>query len=513
MNDKKTFSIPKPAMVESTIRNQVNPTPVKTPHKKIFSIPKSAWAVLLISNFIYAWWLKTEIGSYRGWSVVDLSSDLSISFPTILAVLQFVLFALTIDMLMRIMIVSLNERLTKGQVPLIAVTALSIVIYGLIGLIGFILLYDHGLTHILATTGALGVGAFFIFREWIADVTASIQIQTDYLAGINDYLLISGDKGAVKVIQIDHRMITLQSDLRYVTRMPARQFLNLHYINLSRQPEKRGTLRRISFKLSTANNSNRVLETMETAMKFLVSKDSRFFPRYVCHVQQIEGGEIGYGLGYECDPSIPQNTSNNIVFTRLLHIFRAAAINLGSDMEITTTAEAIPESQQRLMDIYHSSVLKVLEERQVEELASIAKVVRFELGQHLIRKGEYAESMYFISEGHLEVSIQDNEGNDKVVATLWPGDCVGEMSLLTGEPRSANVIAKSKGVLLELTKDNLAPIFEESPKLIDEISQILTERNLANEKALADSMDHHEKTNQIKVLAQKIFKFFFGSKT
>jgi len=481
-------------------------------HKKIFSIPKPAWVVLLISNFVYAWWLKIEIDSYRGWAVVDLSSDLTIGLPTILAVLQFALFALTVDMLMRLMVISVNNRLTKGQIPVIAVTAFSILIYGLIGLMGFILLYDHGLSHILATTGALGVGAFFIFREWIADVTASIQIQTDHLAGINDYLLLSGDKSAVKVIQIDHRMITLQNDLRYVTRMPARQFLNLNYINLSRQPEKRGTLRRISFKLSTANNSTRVIETMETAMKFLVSKDPRFFPRYVCHVQQIEGGEIGYGLGYECDPSIPQNTSNNIVFTILLHIFRAAAINLGSDMEVTTTAEAIPEAQQRLMDIYHSSVFKVLDENQVQEISSMVKIVRYEPGEHLIRKGEHAESMYFISEGHLEVVIQDNEGNDKVVASLWPGDCVGEMSLLTGEPRSANVIAKSKGVLLELTKENLAPIFEKSPKLIDEISQILTERNLANEKALSSSSDHHEKTNQIKVLAQKIFKFFFGSK-
>ena len=173
-------------------------------HKKIFSIPKPAWVILLISNFVYAWWLKMEIGSFRGWAVVDLSSDLTIGLPTVLAVLQFVLFAFTVDMLMRLMVISVNNRLTKGQIPLIAVTALSILIYGLIGLMGFILLFDHGLSHILATTGALSVGAFIIFREWIADVTASIQIQTDHLAGINDYLLVSGDKGTVKVIQIDH---------------------------------------------------------------------------------------------------------------------------------------------------------------------------------------------------------------------------------------------------------------------------------------------------------------------
>jgi CRP-like cAMP-binding protein len=480
-------------------------------HKKIFSIPKSAWVLLLICNLAFAWWLKLEIGNYLGWVVVDLSSDLTIGLPTVLAVVQFALFALTVDMLMRLMVVSVNNRLTKGQIPVIAVTALSIVIYGLIGLIGFILLYDHGLSHILATTGALGVGAFFIFREWIADVTASIQIQTDHLAGINDYLWISGEPGAVKVVQIDHRMITMQDEKKYLLRMPARIFLGLKYINLSRQITERGIRRRCSFMLTTQNNSNRVLETMETAMKYLVAKDSRFFPNYLCQVEKIEGGAIGYGVSYECDPSLSIFASNNLVFERLLHIFRAAAINLSSDMEITTMAEAIPEAQQRLMDIYHSSVLKVLEEKQVEELSSIVKIVRYEPGEQLIRKGELAESMYFISEGHLEVSILDNEGKDKVVATLWPGDCVGEMSLLTGEPRSANVTAKSKGVLLEVTKDNLTPIFEQSPILIDRISQILTERNLSNEKALLSSTDK-DKAHQIKALAQKILKFFFGAK-
>jgi CRP-like cAMP-binding protein len=246
-------------------------------------------------------------------------------------------------------------------------------------------------------------------------------------------------------------------------------------------------------------------------MKYLVFNDQRFYPRYVCHVETIEGGEIGYAVGYECDPSVPQNTSNNIVFNRLLHIFRAAAINLGADMEITTSELEVPEAKQRLLDIYHSSILNVLEEKQVEELSSSVEVIRYESGEQLIRKGDHAESMYFISEGHLEVSIPDKEGNEKVVATLWPGDCVGEMSLLTGEPRSANVTAKSRGVLLEVTKSSLTPIFEKSPMLIDEISKILTERNLSNQNALSATEDAAESSSQIKALAQKIFKFFLGA--
>jgi CRP-like cAMP-binding protein len=86
------------------------------------------------------------------------------------------------------------------------------------------------------------------------------------------------------------------------------------------------------------------------------------------------------------------------------------------------------------------------------------------------------------------------------------------MSLLTGEQRSANVSTQSKVVLLEVTKNSLLPLFEESPELIDEISKILTDRKLANEKALLTSNDSKEISNQVKAFAQKIVKFFFGTK-
>ena len=119
--------------------------------------------------------------------------------------------------------------------------------------------------------------------------------------------------------------------------------------------------------------------------------------------------------------------------------------------------------------------------------------------------------MYIISEGHLEVGIPGKDGQDVIVATLWPGDCVGEMSLLTGESRSANVYAKSKGVLIEVTRDSLEPFLKSTPTLIEEISRILMNRKTHNEKALTSQTDQESSKNQIKLLAEKIYGFFFGS--
>ena len=480
-------------------------------HHKFFSLPKPVLAILLVSNIIFAWWLNQKIGSYWGWTVVDLSTDLSINLATLLAVIQFALFGVSIDMSIRTFVTSINSKLKEFQVPAIMVMAMTIGTYGIVGLLGFILLYDHSLSHILAAAGAVGLGAAYAFREPIADITASMQIQTDHLASINDYIEIVGDKDVYKVTQIDHRMITLEDKYHFLLRIPTRQFLNWKYINITKQPSKRGAKRRCTFTLTTHNDSNRVLSMMNNGMHYLRSKDERFYAGYSCEIESVNGGAFIYGVCYECHPSMSHYTSNHLVNEAMLHIFNAAAININSDIAIYKYIPTATDAMHRLLDIYRSSILKVLNDDQIQELAANVNLVRFEAGDQVIRLGEHAQSMYFISEGHLEVGIPGKEGKELIVASLWPGDCVGEMSLLTGEPRSANVYGKSSGILLEITKENLAPFFEASPQLIEKISQVLADRKSKNEKAGSAEDDPESRLNRVKVLAQKIFKFFFST--
>ena len=363
----------------------------------------------------------------------------------------------------------------------------------------------------MAAAGAVGLGAAYAFREPIADITASMQIQTDHLASINDYIEIVGDKDVYKVTQIDHRMITLEDKYHFLLRIPTRQFLNWKYINITKQPSKRGAKRRCTFTLTTHNDSNRVLSMMNNGMHYLRSKDERFYAGYSCEIESVNGGAFIYGVCYECHPSMSHYTSNHLVNEAMLHIFNAAAININSDIAIYKYIPTATDAMHRLLDIYRSSILKVLNDDQIQELAANVNLVRFEAGDQVIRLGEHAQSMYFISEGHLEVGIPGKEGKELIVASLWPGDCVGEMSLLTGEPRSANVYGKSSGILLEITKENLAPFFEASPQLIEKISQVLADRKSKNEKAGAAEDDPESRLNRVKVLAQKIFKFFFST--
>ena len=67
------------------------------------------------------------------------------------------------------------------------------------------------------------------------------------------------------------------------------------------------------------------------------------------------------------------------------------------------------------------------------------------------------------------------------------GDCFGEMSLLTGEPRSATVRADSDCEVLEISKEVMGEIMRESPQCVTQLSEILAKRKLETEGILREA--------------------------
>jgi CRP-like cAMP-binding protein len=474
----------------------------------IFSLPKPIFWFLIIANIVYAFWMERQFGSFWAWNIADLAHKHDVKTEDFIAVGQFILFAITVDMAIRHFVVRFNEITEGNPLPAILVQAMTISSYGLIGLIGFIVMYDHSAGQILAASGAIGFGVVYVLREFIADIVACIQIQSDGLIRIGDCIEVDGGE-YYQVVQIDHRMVILRNAVKQLIRIPNRRFIDISYINLNQQAAKMGARRIIEIELDSSNDADKIIELLTQAAEYVVKADSRYSWYYV-RLAKINSGIYVFTWQYECDPSIAPKNSKNTVNLAAARFLRLGGINMNYTVEVTRSSDLIHTINSRLKDVYRFGVLKVLSMEQVTRLSDAAQIVMCRASHLLIEKGHNADSMYILMEGSLEVTIPNDQGEQVLVATIWPGDCVGEMSLLTGEPRSANVRAKVNSTLLEITKADISPILEDAPELIDEISTLLEERKAANQAYFNKPLESEEVEKNIKILAKKILKFFFN---
>jgi len=102
------------------------------------------------------------------------------------------------------------------------------------------------------------------------------------------------------------------------------------------------------------------------------------------------------------------------------------------------------------------------------ELASYCDLVEFQSGQSVFSQGEPGKCFYLIAWGDLDVMFENKESNDKnqekiKIRTLTTGQYFGESALVNDSPRPATIVARTRCVLLTLTKENFESFFQDSP--------------------------------------------------
>src|SRR4029078_4106600 len=110
-------------------------------------------------------------------------------------------------------------------------------------------------------------------------------------------------------------------------------------------------------------------------------------------------------------------------------------------------------------------------------LGSCLKIAEFPPAEVIVREGAPGVSMYIIKSGLVEVRKKDpGTGIDFLVAQLSEGAAVGEMSLLTGKPRSATVTTVQPTIVFTLTRADFRNLLTQHPEISRGLARILAER-------------------------------------
>ncbi|MBN2388965.1 MAG: SpoIIE family protein phosphatase [Anaerolineales bacterium] len=141
-------------------------------------------------------------------------------------------------------------------------------------------------------------------------------------------------------------------------------------------------------------------------------------------------------------------------------------------------------------------LLEELPDAELDHLAATLQVVQLGAGGVLFREGDSGESLYILIEGCLEILLGMGSRDETRLATMGPGEFIGEMSLfLPGGLRSASVRACEPARLWTMTRQDFDALLTRQPQMAFAMVQILTRRLDASNAATF--RDLQEKNRQL----------------
>jgi small-conductance mechanosensitive channel/CRP-like cAMP-binding protein len=153
------------------------------------------------------------------------------------------------------------------------------------------------------------------------------------------------------------------------------------------------------------------------------------------------------------------------------------------------------EVERRLAALGGVEFLRALRKDELERIAEDLGYAPFAAGETITKQGAVAHWLYILTEGTAEIRVQV-EGSEQTVATIEAPDFVGEMGLMTGEPRTATVVARTDVECYRLDKVTFNRVLKERPGSLAEVSSLLAHRRVELE-AVKEGLDAAAKQRRV----------------
>jgi len=149
-------------------------------------------------------------------------------------------------------------------------------------------------------------------------------------------------------------------------------------------------------------------------------------------------------------------------------------------------------------------IFEALPSEELETIAQLLRERRLAETEVLCRQGDPGDALFIVTGGRIRLSTTDPSGNEKVLTYFTDGQFFGEMSLLTGDPRSATAVAESDSQLLVLDKYAFDDLLASHAQIMREMLKVVSQRTLqTNQQLLAD-----EPGNTVTVGAGHVYAIF-----
>lgn len=131
------------------------------------------------------------------------------------------------------------------------------------------------------------------------------------------------------------------------------------------------------------------------------------------------------------------------------------------------------------------SIFWDLNEDELGHIADKMVAKHFENGNYIFLEDSEGEQCFFVLEGSVKVTRLSKDGREVILAMLNEGEFFGEMSLLDGESRSANVIALEKTKVLTLDRNDFIAVVNDYPQIAVQLLKELARRLRKSDRQIA----------------------------
>jgi CRP-like cAMP-binding protein len=151
--------------------------------------------------------------------------------------------------------------------------------------------------------------------------------------------------------------------------------------------------------------------------------------------------------------------------------------------------QPLGEQAKRALEILsQSAAFQHVAPERLREIAALGKRRLFLAGTAVMHQGGESDSLHIVVKGEVSIERLLASGKTTLLAELHPGDIVGEMGVLNGDPRTATVTATQDLETLEVSASQLKGLFQEDPDVLLAIMKVINERLKTTEELVETSI-------------------------
>jgi small-conductance mechanosensitive channel/CRP-like cAMP-binding protein len=388
---------------------------------------------------------------------------------------------------------------------------------GILFLIALLLVLSVGyhaqseLKGLLAGSGVVAIILGFGMQNLLSTLVAGAELQIGKPYQLGDWLQIGDHIG--QVTEINWADTRLRTNDAISIEIPNNKIVEGTIINLSFPTPLHAM--RLSVGADYGTPPNRVKDALRRAATN--AEGIVLDPPPKVYLKEFADSAIVYEVKFWLNNYAIYSDIADAIRTNVWYEFRRQKINIPFPVrtlhvERKPSAAATSDGKAEAQAILRKEALfACLTEEQISGLLRKSEINHFGRGEAIIEEGTEGDSMFILLRGSAHVSV--TQGDNLIrVGVLRKGDCFGEMSLLTGDRRTATVRAENDCEVVEVSKAVMGELLRSSPQCLQQLSELLARRKLETEgivKEASVSTDHGRREREYTASFMSRLRSFF----